>query len=72
MRNLTKEERSAISRLNSLAKVWPDSLWLFSGSGTLWVMQKGENGPVMTNRGGVDQEYCLDSVDIENDGGDWD
>ena len=67
------EERRAIRRLKSLARVWPETLWLFSGSGTLCVIKKDENGKrVMTEAGGVDQRYVLDHINIENDGGDWD
>ena len=76
---LSKEEKSAINRLKSLAKVWPDSLWLFSASGSLCVMKKDKNGnkaylpmsDLEDNGGGVDDEYTITTIDIENDGGDW-
>ena len=76
MRDLTKEEKSAISRLESLSKVWPDSLWLFSASGTLCVMSKSENNNIVVmdepgNRTGIDPDYVEATIDIENDGGDW-
>ena len=70
---LTDEEKKAIRALKSVAKKWPKSLWLFAHGGSLSVLRKDENGQrVMTNSGGVDQDYVVDSVDgIENDGGDW-
>ena len=70
---ITEEERKAIASLKRLAKKWPDSLWLFSASGTLCVMKYDEDGRrAVTSVGGVDQNYCVDTVDgITNDGGDW-
>ena len=70
---LTKDENNAIRALQRVAKRWPDTLWLFSGSGTLHVMRAGEDGgAVMTaNFGGVDPDYCVTTIDIVNDGGDW-
>jgi len=69
---LTKEEKDAVNTLKRLAKKWPDTLWLFSGSSTLWVMKNGPDGrPVMTSNGGYDQNYSVAEIKIENDGGDW-
>jgi len=70
---LTPEERKAIKSLNSLAKQWPKSLWLFSGAGTLHVMRYDSTGDVaVTNSGGMDQRYIVETVlGIPNDGGDW-
>jgi hypothetical protein len=72
---LTKEEQNAITSLKRLAKKWPKTLWLYSASGTLNVMKCGENGEqVMTqenHRGGFDSDYCIDKIEIPNDGGDW-
>ncbi len=74
-KELSKEEKSAISRLKSLAKVWPKSLWLFSASGTLCVMKTDEKGHRVHHEHpqncGVDQEYIVDTINIPNDGGDW-
>lgn len=74
-KRLTKEEREAVAALKSVAKIWPDSLWLFSAGGGLHVMRKGPNGQRMTERssrsGGMDQGYSVAKIDIENDGGDW-
>ena len=71
--DLTPEEKLAISRLKSLAKVWPKSLWLFSQSGSLLIMRYGEDGKeVMTDSGIFDQEYIVPAnIDIPNDGGDF-
>lgn len=72
MKTPTKEEAKAIAALKRLAKTWPDTLWLFSASGTLCVMRNGDDGnPVYINRGGCDPAYVVDKVDIQNDGGDW-
>lgn len=73
---LTREEKLAITSLRRLAKRWPDTLWLFSASGRLCVMRKNGNGhhahgganPSPT---GVDPDYIVETIDIENDGGDW-
>jgi hypothetical protein len=72
----TPEELSAIRALKRLAKRWPKSLWLFSASGNLHVMQTGENGERVMDHGtiadgGVNLDYLLATVDIPNDGGDW-
>lgn len=70
--DITKEEKLAIAALKRVAKKWPKSLWLFSASGTLWVMKKNADGQtVMLSTLGVDPDYAVDPIDIENDGGDW-
>jgi len=62
----------AVHELRQIAKWWPKSLWLFSGNGVLYVMRKTEDGKrAMTANGGVDPAYIIDTVNIENDGGDW-
>jgi len=36
------------------------------------VMRNGPDGDrVMCSNGGIDQDYKVDKIDIENDGGDW-
>ena len=50
---------------------FPESLWLFSASGTLCVMKKKDGDRVMLLDGGVDPDYIVATVDVENDGGDW-
>lgn len=70
--NITRKEQTAIDKLQALAKEWPDSLWIFSGAGTLWVMKKKNGKPMYTRKGGVDPDYQVDRVPIDNDGGDWD
>lgn len=74
----TREEQKAIDSLNRIGKKWPKTLWLFSASGTLCVMRKGENGEQVTTDigkhggGGMDQDYVLATIPgIQNDGGDW-
>jgi hypothetical protein len=69
---VTPEELKAIKRLQNAAKNFPKTLWLFSASGTLCVMKKENGSPVMLhNTGGVDPDYIIDTIKIENDGGDW-
>lgn len=68
---LWPEESKAVRRLKKLAKEWPKSLWLWSASGTLYIMKKDENGEVAMDGEGVHRDYIVDSVEIENDGGDW-
>jgi hypothetical protein len=59
---LTDEERRAITALHRLAKRWPQTLKLFSWSGSLCVMRVGvspSNDAILTSISG-----------IPNDGGD--
>jgi hypothetical protein len=71
----TAEERRAIATLQRLAKRWPKSLWLFSGAGSLCVMRNRQDGSRAVvedmEDGGVDPDYCLTTINIPNDGGDW-
>lgn len=70
--DLNRKERNAINSLKRLARRWPDSLWLFSASGTLHIMRTDELGrQVHLANDGVDPKYCVETVNIENDGGDW-
>ena len=71
---LTTEEEKAINALKRVAKKWPESLWLFSGNGTLCVMKKRDGKRAMKMLGGsesVNPAYEIDVINIENDGGDW-
>jgi hypothetical protein len=73
---LTEEEKRAIKALERLEKIWPDSLWLYSASGTLWIMKKGHDKighfyPIYNKNGSVDSDYLIKSINIDNDGGDW-
>lgn len=75
----TPEECKLIDSLNRLAKKWKrygKRLWLYSGSGTLYVMMKGETKdnpyPEFTNDGGCNKDNVIDIIQgITNDGGDW-
>ena len=68
---LKPEEKKAIQALKELALDWPESLWLFSGAGELYVMRKKNGEIVVKEGGGMDQSYIVAQIDIENDGGDW-
>lgn len=69
---LSKEERSAIAALKRLEKRWPKTLWLFATGLSISVMRCGKGGEHVTDHSGcMDQDYIIDSIDIDNDGGDW-
>lgn len=69
---LTQAEKQAIADLQSLAARWPKTLWLFAGPGDLCVMRCGADGKrVETSLALVDQDYCVGSVSIPCDGGDF-
>jgi len=72
-RPLTKAERSVIRRLRALARVWPDSLWLFSACGALQVMRCDKDGNRVLNMDGtMSQKAILKTIHgIPSDGGDW-
>jgi len=60
--------------LKRLENKWPKTLWLFSASGTLYVMKKDAEGEKAHHpglEGGVDQAFIAATIEIENDGGDW-
>ena len=69
--DLTKEEQNAINTLRRLEKRWPDSLWLFSASGSLCVMKKNSDGERMSRGESFDPNGHVVTIGIENDGGDW-
>lgn len=71
MRDLTTEERRAVASLKRLAKRWPETLWLFSASGALTVMQRTADGERARKGEGYDDKYAVDTIAIPNDGGDW-
>lgn len=72
VQDLTADEKKAIAALQRIAKTWPKSLWLFSASGSLNVMKKNDAGEVVeSSHGGIDQEFSVAKIKIENDGGDW-
>jgi len=72
MIQLTDKERKAIAALKKLEKEWPKSLWIFSASGRLHVMKKDRDGDHAKNHtGGMDPNFIAETINIENDGGDW-
>jgi hypothetical protein len=68
----TEKEAKAIRALQRLADKWPDTLWLFSCSGSLLVMRKDDQGHhAHVPGGGVNIDYELATIrGIDNDGGD--
>ena len=77
---LSNIEQLAIKRLEEVAKIWPKSLWLYSANGELLIMKKHIEGSRamdetpgydMDETSGYDQEYIVETIGIENDGGDW-
>ena len=70
--DLTKEEASAIDTLQRLGKRWPKSLWLFSASGSLYVMRKEVGGRRHAPTVNRDSDFIAATImGIENDGGDF-
>lgn len=67
---LTPEEKRAIATLKRLAKKWPDSLWLYSAGGTLNIMRKIDGKRAFCGAS-PDSDTIVDTIEIENDGGDW-
>lgn len=65
MIEIIKQEQLAIELLRKTARHWPDSLWLFSANGTLYVMRKHDGARI------YEADYIVDMIDIDNDGGDW-
>lgn len=67
-------EKQAVAALKRVAKRWPNDLWLFSASGRLHVMRKHPDGSRAipgADDNGMDPSLRIDSINIENDGGDW-
>lgn len=63
--SLTEEEARAIRSLQRLAKRWPQSLQLFSASGSLIVLHAGHDADPLP------QDAALAHIEgIPNDGGD--
>jgi hypothetical protein len=63
---LTANEERAIRSLKRLAKTWPDSLVLFSQSGSLMVAHNRPGEPVLQ------ADFIEHIAGIPNDGGDAD
>ena len=74
---LTKGERNAIATLERLANRWPKTLWIFCDGIGVRVMRCGPDGEHVARPGnggtggGMDPDYMVASVNIDNDGGDW-
>jgi hypothetical protein len=73
---LTPTEKRAIASLKRAVRRWPRSLWLYSAAGTLCVMKKDADGhkimlPGTGRAGGFDPDAQVDTIKVENEGGDW-
>ena len=70
-RELTKEEVTAIRRLKSVAKIWPDTLTLYSFNSSLVVFTTEDFARVADGGDGIAfDDAIVDSVNgIPNDGG---
>lgn len=76
---LTPKQCECIASLERLAKKWKkdgNGLWLYSASGSLHVMLKGDTvqnpEPEMLSNGGVNPINSITIISgIKNDGGDW-
>lgn len=68
----TKNEEHAIRTLKHVAQKWPNSLWIFATGNQLHVMRCTPSGErAMLSNGSVDPSYCIDTVNLPSDGGDW-
>jgi len=75
---LNEKEEELIKDLKKLAKKWQKNskdLWLFSASGTLCVMLRGDTQrnpiPEKVKGGASNTDNVICSIEIPNDGGDW-
>lgn len=68
--DLTADEAKAIASLERLAKRWPDTLMLFSWSGTLCVVKLNEDGGSPLHDGDPSSHVITTIHGIQNDGGD--
>ena len=65
-------EKIIIKKLKELEKIWPKDYWLFSASGTLFLMKMKNGKRVLTDNGAMDQDYSIEKFPgILSDGGDW-
>ena len=69
-RDLTDDEAKAVRSLERLAKKWPDTLQLFSWSGTLHVMLTEDVHECFLADGGYQDASITTIPGIRNDGGD--
>lgn len=66
-------EDAAVKALQRLARRWPETLGLFSASGTLLVVRLEEDGSFPSpGRWGATRDTTITEIDIPNDGGDPD
>ena len=73
-KSLSEKDKKLIQMLKKLEKAWTNTnLWLFVAEGQINIMQGDKDGkPAMTDRGGVDPEYIVDSIVLPGaDGGGW-
>lgn len=73
MDDVTPEEKRVIDALHRIAKIWPKSLYLFSGGGSLEVMRFRNDGSMAINEstGCADPSASIATIAIPNDGGGW-
>lgn len=68
----TRKEAAAIEMLHSALDTLPDSVWLYVADGCIHVMKRGKSGErVVSDNGGMNQDYILASLPCDIDGGDW-
>lgn len=71
-KSFTEEEKAAIKLMEKLEKIWPKTLWIYVGDGTLNVMKCNEDGEWAMDGDRVDRKYVVaSSEDIPADGGGW-
>lgn len=57
-----KTAKGIKSVLQSLADNWNDKYWLYVADSSIYIMKKKDGEIAVTDDGGVDQNYIIDSV----------
>jgi hypothetical protein len=62
---LTKAEKKVLSLLRQLERAIPQGYWIYANEDGIALMRNNSDGKqAMTEFGGVDQDYIVDSVDF--------
>jgi len=72
--DFTKEERSALRKMDAAMKTLSNRHWFFAASGTMCIMRKGDDdNRVVNTNGGMNNDYvaAIMGSGCDIDGGDW-
>ena len=67
----TDDELKWFKRLERVLNDIPRSVWLFAADSGIHMMRKKEGKHAILKTEGMDQDYCLEYVICDSDGGDW-